>query len=50
MSKLLDKVNSPKDIKGLSVKDLEILCGELREFLVENVSKTGGHLASSLEY
>ena len=48
MSKLLDKVNSPKDIKGLSVKDLEILCGELREFLVENVSKTGGHLASSL--
>ncbi len=48
MSKLLDKINSPEDLKGLSVKDLEILCGELREFLVDKVSKTGGHLASSL--
>lgn len=48
MSKLLDKVNSPADIKDLSIKELEELCGELREFLVEKVSKTGGHLASSL--
>ena len=48
MSRLLDKINSPEDLKGLSVKELEILCGELREFLVDKVSKTGGHLASSL--
>lgn len=48
MSKLLDKINSPADLKDLSVKELEELCGELREFLVEKVSKTGGHLASSL--
>ncbi len=48
MSKLLDKINSPVDLKDLSVKELEILCEELREFLVEKVSKTGGHLASSL--
>lgn len=45
---LLDKVNYPEDIKQLKNEDLNKLCSEIREFLIENVSKTGGHLASNL--
>lgn len=48
MSKILDKINYPKDLKNLSVSELQILCGEIREFLIEKISKTGGHLASNL--
>lgn len=44
----LDNVNSPKDIKKLSIKELEALCGEIRELMIDTVSKTGGHLASNL--
>ena len=45
---ILDKINSPADLKALSLDELEPLCAELREFLIDNVSKTGGHLASNL--
>lgn len=45
---ILQGVNSPNDIKGLSTSELNTLCGEIREFLIESVSKTGGHLASNL--
>jgi 1-deoxy-D-xylulose-5-phosphate synthase len=45
---ILDKVNSIKDLKKLNIDELEQLCDEIRSFLVENVSKTGGHLASNL--
>lgn len=45
---MLDRVNFPRDIKGLSRDELDVLAGEIREFLVEHVSKTGGHLASNL--
>lgn len=48
MTKLLDNINSPGDIKKLPLDKLKILCEELRSFLLENVSKTGGHLASNL--
>lgn len=48
MGNLLDKISSPKDIKNLSQSGVKELCGEVREFLIENVSKTGGHLASNL--
>ncbi len=44
----LDKVNSPKDIKKLDMNALNVLAAEIREFLVNSVSKTGGHLSSSL--
>lgn len=44
----LDNVNSPKDIKKLNIKELEALCGEIRELMINTVSKTGGHLASNL--
>ena len=46
--KLLDKVNSPKDLKKMNVETLNILCKEIREFLVNSLSKTGGHLGSNL--
>ncbi len=48
MGKLLDSVNSPKDIKKLDLNKLNILSKEVRDFLIESVSKTGGHLASNL--
>ena len=45
---LLDNINTPEDIKHLSQDELNILCGELRGYILESVSKTGGHLASNL--
>ena len=44
----LEKINSPADLKKLSRKDLPILAEEIRKVIVGVVSKTGGHLASSL--
>ncbi|SHF01509.1 1-deoxy-D-xylulose-5-phosphate synthase [Caloramator proteoclasticus] len=44
----LEKINKPNDIKNLSINELNLLSGELREFLIDTVSKTGGHLASNL--
>ncbi len=45
---ILDTINGIQDLKALKEEQLPALCEELRAFLVENVSKTGGHLASSL--
>ncbi|MDE5671363.1 MAG: 1-deoxy-D-xylulose-5-phosphate synthase, partial [Eubacterium sp.] len=45
---VLDRVNSPEDVKKLDNTELEELCSDIREFLVESVSETGGHLASNL--
>ncbi|RLB40463.1 MAG: 1-deoxy-D-xylulose-5-phosphate synthase [Deltaproteobacteria bacterium] len=45
---LLEKIDSPSDLKGLSIKDLETLAGEIRRKIIETVSCTGGHLAPSL--
>ena len=45
---ILNKIDNPSDLKKLNNDELEILSTEIRNFLVENVSKTGGHLASSL--
>ncbi len=46
--KILDSINSPDDLKALSSEELSVLCAEIREFLIQNVAKTGGHLASNL--
>ena len=48
MRSVLDNVNFPEDINDLSYNELEILSDEIREFLIDKVSKTGGHLASNL--
>ena len=45
---MLEKINSYADISGLSEAQRVDLCREIREFLVDHVSKTGGHLASNL--
>jgi 1-deoxy-D-xylulose-5-phosphate synthase len=45
---ILDKVNSPADIKKFSLKELEALGQEIRQEIIKTVSKTGGHLAPSL--
>ena len=45
---ILETIHSPADVKALEKQELTSLCRELREFLIENVSKTGGHLASNL--
>ena len=44
----LEKINSPDDLKKISRKDLPILASELREVIIDVVSKNGGHLAPSL--
>ncbi len=44
----LNEVNSPADIKNLSVPELKTLAEEIRRFILGSVSKTGGHLASNL--
>lgn len=44
----LDKINKINDIKKLSISDKEELSGEIRDYLLDVVSKTGGHLASNL--
>jgi len=45
---LLDTINSPEDLRSLEEDQLPQLADELREFLIQSLSKTGGHLASGL--
>lgn len=45
---MLEKINSPEDLKKLTYPELDILAGEIRQYLIETVSVTGGHLASNL--
>lgn len=45
---LLREINSPEQLKKLSVQQMEQLAQETREFLIKKLSKTGGHLASNL--
>ncbi len=45
---LLETINSPKDIKKLSIEQLPELCSDIREFIIENLSSNPGHLGSSL--
>ncbi len=44
----LDRVMVPADIRKFSTSELKILCADVREFLIETVSKTGGHLGAGL--
>jgi 1-deoxy-D-xylulose-5-phosphate synthase len=44
----LENLQSPADLKALSLSELEALAGEIREEIIDTVSRTGGHLASSL--
>lgn len=48
MTKHLDKIDAPSDIKEMSVSDLQELAGEVREHIIATTSTTGGHLAPNL--
>lgn len=48
MSRFLEKINSPADLKKLSFSELDILASEVREYIIETISENGGHLAPSL--
>jgi 1-deoxy-D-xylulose-5-phosphate synthase len=48
MSTILEKINSPADVKRLSMVELERLAEEIRERLIVGVSKTGGHIGPNL--
>ena len=45
---VLEKINKPNDIKSLSEEELQTLTQEIREFLINKIAVTGGHLASNL--
>ena len=46
--KILSGIDSPDDLKKLTPSELTVLAGELRQYIIETVKKTGGHLAPSL--
>lgn len=48
LPRLLDTIDSPDDLKGLSIEQLEQLAAELREEIIATVSRTGGHLGANL--
>jgi 1-deoxy-D-xylulose-5-phosphate synthase len=45
---LLNKINSPADIRQLNSSELKILCSEIREFLIDVISQVGGHFGGGL--
>lgn len=45
---MLSNINSPQDLKDLSIIELEVLASQIRRFLIETLEKTGGHLSSNL--
>ena len=48
MSKILEKINTPKDLKDLSRSELTELCNEIREQMIRRISVTVGHVGSKL--
>ena len=44
----LKNIQNPEFLKSMSIDELEQLSGEIRQFLIQSISKTGGHLASNL--
>ena len=45
---ILAKIDSPADLRRIPEKEIRTLAGEIREYLIDTVRKTGGHLASNL--
>mgnify|MGYP002547801412 FL=1 len=45
---ILDRINSPADVKNLTPQEADLLAEEIRDFLIANIPVTGGHLASNL--
>lgn len=45
---ILEHINTPEDLRKLSIEELPVLAGEIRQKMIETVARNGGHLASSL--
>ena len=45
---LLNKINSPSDLEKLDNRELKLLADDVREYILEVISQTGGHLAAGL--
>src|ERR687893_2631452 len=48
MTRLLDSINDPADLRGLSVEELELVAQEVRQQIIETINAIGGHYASNL--
>ena len=48
MTEVLDRINSPQDLKKLSLTEMNDLAGDIRQVLIHSVAQCGGHLASNL--
>ncbi|MFC1979019.1 1-deoxy-D-xylulose-5-phosphate synthase [Chloroflexota bacterium] len=48
MTRIMDRINQPQDLRGLGYKELDQLAGEIREVIIDTTHKNGGHLASNL--
>src|SRR4051812_49195673 len=48
MTRLLDSINGPADLRGLSVEELELVAQEVRQLIIETITSIGGHYASNL--
>jgi len=48
LTEILDRINTPRDLRLLSLDDMDSLAGEIRDLIIRTVSETGGHLAPSL--
>ena len=48
MSKFLDNIDSPQDLKNIPIEQLPEVAKEIRDMLLDTISKTGGHLSSNL--
>ncbi|MBA4312199.1 MAG: 1-deoxy-D-xylulose-5-phosphate synthase [Chlorobiaceae bacterium] len=48
MYKYLSAINSPADLRKIQQSDLKLVCQELRDFIIDKISKTGGHLGAGL--
>ncbi|NJK91823.1 MAG: 1-deoxy-D-xylulose-5-phosphate synthase [Blastochloris sp.] len=48
MARILDRIDSPADVKKLSIAEMEIMAGEIREELIQVCSKNGGHIGPNL--
>ena len=45
---MIERINNVNDVKKLTLTELKKLSSEMQEFIIDNVSNTGGHLASNL--
>ena len=45
----INKITDPSFIKNLSTQEMQVLCDDVRTFLIDSLSQTGGHVSSNLD-